>query len=317
MHDAHVNPNYIKSVGQHRIRVAILGSGNIGIDLCERLLVDPDFEVVAIVGRHSDSPGLTRFHARVPIIATSGISDLVSNFDYLDGVFDATSSFDHPEHWRITKEHGKWIIDLTPSGIGRPTVPCLVDRVDSMHLNPGHEPDNLSMISCGGQSSAPLLYSITQGVSGISDVEVSISVASGTAGPATRLNVDHYIEATEALASQVTGCSQVKAILVLNPAEPPVLMRTTAIVQASTIDLAAVKAACDDMVAEIQLTVPGYALAVEPHLLSENVISVTARVVGAGFYLPTYAGNLDIINSAAVESARIIGRHHLRAEVSA
>jgi acetaldehyde dehydrogenase len=303
-------------VPHDRIRVAILGSGNIGIDLCERLLLDSDFEVVAIAGRRSDSPGLVRFHGRVPIIATNGISDLVSNFDYFDGVFDATSSFDHPEHWRITKEHGKWIIDLTPSSIGRPTVPCLVDRVNSMHLNPGHEADNLSMISCGGQSSAPLLYAITQGVTGISSVEVSISVASVSAGPATRLNVDHYVEATEALASQVTGCADAKAILVLNPADPPVMMRTTAMVQASSIDLEAVQEACDRMVAEVQLTVPGYDIAVAPHCPMENLVSVTARVVGAGLYLPPYAGNLDIINSAAVESARIIGRHHLLLEAA-
>ncbi len=297
-----------------RIRVAILGSGNIGIDLGERLLVDDDFEVVAIAGRRPDSPGLHRFDGRIPLVASNGIAGLIPHFDYLDGVFDATSSFDHPEHWAITKAHGKWIIDLTPSSIGRPTVPCLVDRVDSMHLNPGVEPDNLSMISCGGQSSGPLLYAITQGVSGIQEVEVSISVSSGSAGPATRRNIDHYIEATEALAAQVTGCERAKAILVLNPADPPVMMRTTAIVQADVIDLEAVHIACAEMVAEVQHAVHGYDLAVEPHLLSENLVSVTARVIGAGFYLPPHAGNLDIINSAAVESARIIGRHHLLAE---
>jgi acetaldehyde dehydrogenase len=186
-----------------------------------------------------------------------------------------------------------------------------------MHLNPGVEPDNLSMISCGGQSAAPLLYAITQGVSDIREVEVSISVSSGSAGPATRRNIDHYIEATEALATQVTGCERAKAILVLNPADPPVMMRTTAIVQADTIDFEAVHRGCADMVAEVQHAVPGYDLAVEPHLIGETLVSVTARVVGAGFYLPPHAGNLDIINSAAVESARIIGRHHLLAEVQA
>ena len=297
--------------------MAILGSGNIGIDLCERLLVDNDFEVVGLAGRRPDSPGLSRFEGRIPHIATNGIEGLLPHVDYLDGIFDATSSFDHPVHWDITKQHGKWIIDLTPSGVGRPTVPCLVDRVDSMHLNPGVEPDNLSMISCGGQSAAPLLYAIEQGVSGIREVEVSISVSSGSAGPATRLNVDHYIEATEALAAQVTGCEKAKAILVLNPADPPVMMRTTAIVQADSIDLDAVHRGCMAMVTEVQQSVPGYDLAVEPYLLKENLVSVTARVIGAGFYLPPHAGNLDIINSAAVESARIIGRHHLLAEAQA
>lgn len=297
-----------------RIRVAVLGSGNIGIDLCERLLIDDDFELVALAGRRADSPGLLRLNKRIPIISSEGIGFLIPNFDYLDGVFDATSSFDHAEHWKVTKAHGKWMIDLTPSGIGRPTVPCLVDLVDSMHLNPGHEPDNLSMISCGGQSSAPLLYAITRGVSGITDVEVSISVSSGSVGAASRRNVDHYIEATEELAAQVTGCSSAKAILVVNAAVPPVMMRTTVTVQASDIDLDKVTFACDEIVAEVQRAVPGYDIAVQPFCPSPGLVSATARVVGAGLYLPPYAGNLDIINSAAVESARIIGRHHLLLE---
>lgn len=292
----------------------MLGSGNIGIDLCERLLLDDDFELVAVAGRRASSPGLQRLEGRIPVISAEGIAGLVPNFGYLDGVFDATSSFDHAEHWRVTKEHGKWIIDLTPSGIGRPTVPCLVDLVDSMHLNPGHEPDNLSMISCGGQSSAPLLYALAQGSDGIVDVEVSISVASKSVGPASRRNVDHYVEATEALARQVTGCASAKAILVVNPAEPPVMMRTTATVQASSIDLDVITRACSDIVTEMQREIPGYDLALAPHCPAEGIVSVTARVVGAGLYLPPYAGNLDIINSAAVESARIIGRHHLLLE---
>lgn len=294
----------------------MLGSGNIGIDLCERLLIDDDFELVALAGRRASSPGLQRLEGRIPLISADGIDGLLPSFDYLDGVFDATSSFDHAEHWRRTKEHGKWIIDLTPSGIGRPTVPCLVDRVDSMHLNPGHEPDNLSMISCGGQSSAPMLFAITQGSSGISDVEVSISASSASVGPASRRNIDHYVEATEALASQVTGCPSAKAILVVNPADPPVMMRTTVTVRATSIDLELVRAGCEAIVAEVQTAVPGYAIAVEPHLPAADLISMTARVIGAGLYLPAYAGNLDIINSAAVESARIIGRHHLLLEES-
>jgi acetaldehyde dehydrogenase len=304
-------------VSQDRIRVAILGSGNIGIDLCERLLVDDDFDVVALVGHRVDSPGLQRFENRIPDIVTNGIDGLIPHFDSIDGVFDATSSFDHPVHWDAARQHGKWIIDLTPSGIGRPTVPCLVNRVDSMHLNRGLAPDNLSMISCGGQSAGPVLYAITQGVTGIREVEVSISVSSGSVGPASRRNVDHYIEATEALATQVTGCPQAKAMLILNPAEPPVMMRTTIFVRADVVDLDAVKRSCAQMVTEVQHAVPGYDLAVEPHCPSEGLVCVTVRVIGAGFYLPPHAGNLDIINSAAVESARILGRQGLPPEVSA
>ncbi|CAB4906226.1 unannotated protein [freshwater metagenome] len=305
---------YARHVRHGRIRVAILGTGNIGIDLCERLLVDDDFEVVALAGRRPDSPGLQRLVDRIPVIVTNGITGLLPHFDFFDGVFDATSSFDHPGHWDITKEHGKWMIDLTPSGIGRPMVPCLVDRVDSMHLSPGIEPENLSMISCGGQSSAPMLNAITRGVSRISEVEVSVSVPSLSVGPASRRNVDHYVEATQELAAQVTGCPKAKAMLILNPADPPVMMRTTVFVQADIIDLDAIRIACAEMITEVQKSVPGYDFAIEPYCPREGLVSVTSRVIGSGFYLPPYAGNLDIINSAAVESARILGQHHIRAK---
>lgn len=306
---------YAQLVTDDRIRVAILGSGNIGIDLCERLLVDDDFEIVALAGRRPDSLGLQRFVDRIPVIATDGISGLLPHFDSFDGVFDATSSFDHPGHWDITREHGKWIIDLTPSGMGRPMVPCLADRVDAMHLGLSVEPENLSMISCGGQSSAPMLYAITRGVSGISEVEVSVSVPSLSVGPASRRNVDHYVEATQELAAQVTGCPNAKAMLVLNPADPPVMMRTTVFVEAESIDLDAIRIACAEMITEVQKSVPGYDLAVEPYCPRAGLVSVTSRVIGAGYYLPPYAGNLDIINSAAVESARILGHHRLYKEV--
>jgi len=177
-----------------------------------------------------------------------------------------------------------------------------------MHLDSTVEPHNLSMISCGGQAAAPVLYAITRGVSGICEVEVSVSVPSVSVGPASRRNVDHYVEATQELAALVTGCASAKAMLILNPADPPVMMRTTMIVQAKRIDLKAVRLACSEIVKEVQQAVPGYEVAVEPHCPREDLVSVTVGVVGAGFYLPRYAGNLDIINSAAVESARIIGR---------
>jgi acetaldehyde dehydrogenase len=292
-----------------RSRVAVLGSGNIGIDLCERLLLDDDFEVVALAGRRPDSPGLRRFEGRIPVIASDGISGIVGDLPSLDGVFDATSSFDHPRHWEVAHAHGKWMVDLTPSGIGRPMVPSLIGKLDSMTLAPSHTAANYSMITCGGQASAPLLYAISRGASGINDVEISVSAAAISVGLASRRNIDHYVEATEHVASLVTGCSSAKAILVINPADPPIMMRTTVTVSAAQFDLDTITAACAQVAGEVRRAVPGYDIVVSPHSESDHQIQVTARVTGAGYYLPPSAGNLDIINSAAVETARKHARH--------
>jgi acetaldehyde dehydrogenase len=138
---------------------------------------------------------------------------------------------------------------------------------------------------------------------GIKEVEISSSIAALSAGPATRLNIDQYIDSTESLASQISGCESVKAILVLNPAEPPVMMRTTVNIFAKTFDLDKAKLLANIVVEEVQRYVPGYEMVVEPYLQSQNTISATVKVTGAGYVLPEYAGNLDIINSAAVETA--------------
>jgi acetaldehyde dehydrogenase (acetylating) len=287
-----------------RIRVAVLGSGNIGIDLCERLLRDPRFEVMALVGRRSGSPGLARFEGRIPHILAGGIESFLPLADSVDGVFDATSAFDHAGHWQALAARGVWMIDLTPSRIGKPMVPVLIGKCPAMEILPAGEPANYSMVTCGGQSSAPLLHSIAVNARGINEVEVSSSIAALSAGPATRLNVDQYIESTEDLARIITGCAAVKAILVLNPSTPPVMMRTTVTVRADDIDITGVRADCDAIVSDIQVAVPGYGVVVAPHSTERDKIVVTARVTGAGYFLPDYAGNLDIINAAAVETAR-------------
>ncbi len=163
---------------------------------------------------------------------------------------------------------------------------------------------NYSMVTCGGQSSAPLLYAIANHTKGIKEVEVSSSIASLSAGPATRLNVDQYIESTEELARIVTGCATVKAILVLNPADPPVMMRTTVTIEAEYFDLGSIAAQTKEIVADVQSSVPGYEVVVTPYATTSHRVVATALVKGAGYYLPEYAGNLDIINAAAVETAR-------------
>jgi acetaldehyde dehydrogenase len=285
-----------------RIRVAIIGTGNIGTDLCFRMLRDQRFEVVALIGRRADSPGLKMFDNQLKHLISTGINGLMPFLDEIDGVFDATSAFDHREHWERLADSRKWMVDLTPSGIGRPIVPVLLGKIPTMSLQENSS-SNYSMVTCGGQSSAPLLYAISSNSIGINEVEISSSIAALSAGPATRLNIDQYIDSTEALSSLITGCKNVKAILVLNPAEPPVMMRTTVNISVESCNVERAKLSAQVIIKKVQKYVPGYELVVEPHLQSQNTVSATVRVTGAGYVLPEYAGNLDIINSAAVETA--------------
>lgn len=284
------------------IKVAIIGTGNIGSDLCHRMLIDPRFEVVALVGRREDSPGLLMYKGRVRRLISNGIEGLIPHLDEIDGIFDATSAFDHKRHWEVVRDLGKWAIDLTPSKIGRPITPVLIDKIPEMSLQE-QIASNYSMVTCGGQSSAPILYAMSKYAAGIHNVEISSSIAALSAGPATRLNIDQYIDSTENLASLITGASSVKAILVLNPAEPPVMMRTTVTISAEKLDLIRIIELSRQTANSVKSYVPGYELIVEPYFINRNSISATVKVTGAGYVLPEYAGNLDIINSAAVETA--------------
>lgn len=267
------------------------------------MLRDTQFEVVAFAGRRPDSPGLEMFKGKVPHLLINGIEDLVLVADQFDGFFDATSAFDHQRHWSQFEPLGKWAIDLTPSQVGAPMVPELIGAMSKFSLNE-NQAANYSMVTCGGQSSAPLIYAMSKHSKGIIEVEVSSSIASKSAGPATRKNIDQYVQSTENLVSLISGCDSVKAILVLNPAEPPVMMRTTVQMKVDSCDLEAIGNEVKQVSARIQKYVPGYNLVVEPHFSIPNVVTGTVKVTGAGYVLPEYAGNLDIINAAAVETAR-------------
>lgn len=286
----------------NKIKVAIIGTGNIGSDLCARMLRNPRFDVVALSGRRSDSPGLLMFSGKVPNLLSSGLDGLVEIEDKFEGFFDATSAYDHPLHWETLGALGKWAIDLTPSQIGKPMVPELIGNLDQFSINLG-ESLNFSMVTCGGQSSAPLIYALSENSTGISEVEVSSSIASKSAGPATRRNIDQYIQSTENLVRLISGCKSVKAILVLNPAEPPVMMRTTVQMKVLDCDINRAIKDLNSIIHRINAYVPGYQTVVEPHFSSPDVVSSTVKVTGAGYVLPAYSGNLDIINAAAVETA--------------
>jgi acetaldehyde dehydrogenase (acetylating) len=286
-----------------RLRVAVIGTGNIGADLCERLLQDKDFKLTTVIGRRDSSTGLQRFQGRVPNIGAKGIDSLIEFVDDFDGVFDATSAYAHSAHWNFLQVRNKFVIDLTPSKIGIPTVPVLINFYDSLRVKTGVV-RNHSMVTCGGQSSAPLIHAMTRAVKMVSNVEVSSSISSKSAGPATRLNIDQYVDSTENLATLISGTKNTKAILVLNPAEPPVMMRTTVHLKGREPDLEIAQEITREMESLVRQYVPGYEIVVEPHLTDRDTISATAKVTGAGFFLPSYAGNLDIINAAGVETAR-------------
>lgn len=285
------------------IKVAIIGTGNIGTDLCSRLIVNKKFEITAFIGRRPDSDGIKLFRDHISGVYTNGLSDLIKCVGEVDCVFDATSAIDHLRHWEeVLKDSQKLVIDLTPSKVGRPMVPILSSKLENFNFS-YNDMKNFSMVTCGGQSAALLVYAISRNAKEISNIEVSSSIASKSAGPATRRNIDEYISATENLVGMISGCSSVKALLVLNPAEPPVMMRTTVQVSARMFELDTIKKEVKDLTQELQSYVPGYEIVVAPHESQIGVVSATIKVTGAGFYLPKYAGNLDIINSAAVETA--------------
>jgi len=291
-------------------KVAIIGTGNIGTDLGERLLKSDDFELVAVIGRREGSPGVERFQGRVKLVGVNGLIPELENLEDIDVFFDATTALDHAIHWDHLKKTEKWIIDLTPSKIGQPMVPLLIGKHPLMQLSSSAHA-NYSMVTCGGQSAASIIFHLSQIVDNLFEIEISSSIASRSAGPATRKNIDQYISSTEALISNITGCRNTKAILVLNPAIPPVYMRTTITMKVDNISIEAARLIVESQESKMQEFVPGFRIITMPIELGKGIISMTVGVEGSGYFLPSFAGNLDIINSAAVETARLHVQHKL------
>jgi acetaldehyde dehydrogenase len=287
-----------------RIKALVLGSGNIGTDLALRMASDERFEVLGLVGRRDDSPGLIRVRSESIPGYGNGLKAALSESIEFDVLFDATSALDHAHHWMMISDAKKLVIDLTPSRIGVPMVPILIDEHENFQISDSSDhSNNYSMITCGGQSSAAVVFSFYESSDLISEVEVSSSISAKSAGMATRRNVDQYIDATEKLASLISGCVDTKAILVLNPAEPPVMMRTTVTVRAQNLDLDEANRTLIKMEQAMRKFVPGYRVVVPIHSLGSDIFSATVLIEGAGFYLPKFSGNLDVINAAAVETA--------------
>lgn len=290
------------STVKKKLRVAILGSGNIGTDLLVKILRSPILECTLFIGRHSSSQGLKKACEYGVATSANSIDAIIDNPDCCDLVFDATSAKSHVYHASVLRELDKMVIDLTPSNIGEMITPAVkLDGIVNFR--------NINMISCGGQASIPMAYLLGQ-THQIDYIEVVSSIASKSAGPATRANMDEYIETTEAALRKYSGCKTAKSILILNPAEPPIHMQTTISAKVAKPNLDKLKRPFEDMVREIQKYVPGYEVVVPP-VYETNRIVIMVKVSGLGDFLPTYAGNLDIINCAAIAAAEKYAEIHL------
>ena len=297
-----------------KTKVAIIGSGNIGTDLMIKILRNSEvLEVAAFVGIDPDSDGLARARKMGVPITDKGIDGLVAmpEFKDIEILFDATSAKAHATHDKVAREHGKTIIDMTPAAIGPYVVPVV--NLDE-HLNA----PNINMVSCGGQATIPMVDAV-QKVAKVHYAEIVASIASKSAGPGTRANIDEFTVTTSKGLEDVGGADRGKAIIVLNPADPPVMMRNTVYTLSEDGDTDAIAASIAKQVEEVQGYVPGYRLKQEVQFerIGDNTpleipgfgefvgikTSIFLEVEGAAHYLPNYAGNLDIMTSAALGTA--------------
>ncbi|GAA3717168.1 acetaldehyde dehydrogenase (acetylating) [Nonomuraea antimicrobica] len=292
------------------MKIAIIGSGNIGTDLMFKALLSKKVEVVAMAGIAPDSDGLARARRRGLAVTAEGVDGLVrlSEFEHVDIVIDATSAGAHRHNATTVQHYGKRIIDLTPAALGPFVVPAV-------NLGQHIEAPNMNMVTCGGQATIPVVAAVSSQTA-VHYAEIVASIASKSAGPGTRANIDEFTETTARAIEQVGGAARGKAIIVLNPADPPLIMRDTVFCLTGDADHDAVRASVEEMVAEVAKYVPGYRLKQDVQftpvdepvttLTPEPVttrVSVFLEVEGAAHYLPAYAGNLDIMTSAALRVA--------------
>jgi acetaldehyde dehydrogenase (acetylating) len=289
----------------HKLKIAIIGTGNIGTDLLMKILRSEHLTCTLFAGRNFNSAGMKRANTIGVPISDRGIEAIINDPSICEVVFDCTSAQAHAEHWEALDNLGKTVIDLTPAKLGELCVPA-INAEECMATGAR----NINMITCGGQSSIPIAYAIAQAHNDIEYMEVASSIASRSAGPATRQNLDEYIETTQEALQRFTGARRAKAILILNPANPPIDMQTTIYAKIADPDLPKIRASVAAMIDKLKAYVPGYQLILPPTIEGGKVIT-TIKVLGAGDYLPQYAGNLDIINCAAIAMAELIAKSRL------
>ena len=293
---------------------AIIGSGNIGTDLMLKIAnTSKSLNLIGVIGIDPESEGLAMASTMNIATSSTGLQGFMEMPEYSDTqiFFDATSAGAHQMHHDLISKDGKQMIDLTPAAIGPYCVPVV-------NLSEHLQAQNVNMVTCGGQATIPMVAAVNQ-VSSVRYAEIVASVSSKSAGPGTRANIDEFTQTTALGLEKVGGADKAKAIIVLNPAEPPLLMRNTVFTLCDPIDQDKVKESVESMVAKVQAYVPGYRLKQEVQLArfgSNNPCaipgygefeglkaSIFLEVEGAGHYLPKYAGNLDIMTSAAMGTA--------------
>ena len=285
-----------------KIRVAIIGTGNIGTDLLLKSLKKDFIEVVIFVGRRINSPTIEIAKKKGIFVSDRGIDYFIQNPNACDVVFDCTNAIDAKLHAEVFENQKIHVIDLTPSKVGDMCVPDI--NGDTILKT-----RNINMITCGGQTSIPMLHLLSKRCDGLEYIEVVSQISSKSAGMATRINIDEYIKTTKNAITKFTGCKNTKVILNLNPAEPCVDMQTTMFIKTKNINNNNLIEEIADKIEELKTYIPYYELVLSPTIKENDVLMLSVRVRGSGDYLPEYAGNLDIINCAAIKEAETLWRN--------
>lgn len=290
-----------------KLNAAIIGSGNIGTDLMYKLLRSAWITPRFMVGIEPQSEGLARARSRGLRTIADGVDGLLPHLE-AEGIrlaFDATSAYAHADNARKLTERGVRMVDLTPAAIGPYCVPAL-----NLHTHPLGTIPNVNMVTCGGQATIPMVAAVSR-VQPVDYAEIVATVASKSAGPGTRDNIDEFTRTTAGAIEKVGGARRGKAIIILNPAEPPLIMRDTIHCLTETDpDVRAITTSIHAMIREVQRYVPGYRLKNGP-VFDGRRVSTFLEVEGLGDYLPKYSGNLDIMTAAACRTGELIAEQLL------
>ena len=279
------------------MRVAIIGSGNIGTDLMYKVSRNPHLQLVAVVGVDPTSEGLARARDLDCWTTNAGLEHYLAEGPAAEVAFEATSATAHAAHAPLLARTGIACIDLTPSALGPAVVP-------DVNLREHLDAPDVNLVTCGAQATVPIVKALA-GLQSVEYAEIVSTVASRSAGPGTRQNIDEFTVATARSLERLGGARRGKAIMLLNPADPPIMMRNTIYVEAPGIRPDDAIAAVEAAVERVAAYVPGYRLSTGTVATGEGFVTVFVEVEGAGDYLPTYAGNLDIMTSAAVRVAEV------------
>lgn len=285
-----------------RLRVAIIGSGNIGTDLLYKVRRSKHLKCTLMVGRRTESPGLERANKMGIQTSPDGLEGLKAKIANIDLVFDATSASEHILIAEALQNKNVALINLTPAPLGKFYIPLVTNNPEIIHVN-----SHLNMVTCGGQTSIPLLHILSKNVN-LDSVEVVSTIASNSAGIATRKNLDEYISNTERAISEEIGVHEVKVMLVINPAIPEIVMHTSIYVSGSDLVERKVQILIEQRIREMNVINSNVKLVASPTFVNLNTIHFAVEVSGSGDYLPTYSGNLDIINVAAIQAAENISQ---------